>query len=517
MFLKYFIKQASYFDSITLMATTSVLSDLPDVKQVVMVMASEAGLEDLAIAGLLPPDLPALAATDLLCVVQATTEERAIAALVMAEARLERQDTLPAGSADAPAKQVVRSLEQALKVNPQARFVSISVPGPYAALECELALRAGLHVFLFSDNVPLEAEISLKRLAAERQLLLMGPDCGTALLQGVRFGFVNVVPTGPIGIVGASGTGIQQVMSLLAAQGLGISQAIGCGGRDLSEAVGGMTAGQGLRMLQDDPETRVIVLISKPPAPAVAEQLLSQAAQSEKPVVVCFVGAEPAAWQHFASVDLLIAENLTQAATLAAQALTGKLSPILPEQGVSEKQALLAPTRRLVGLFAGGTLCDEAMHLWKHQLSPIYSNIPLRPEWQLQEGIRGHSAIDFGDDAFTRGRPHPMIDPSQRLNRFEVEANDSSVGVILLDMVLGYCAHPDPAAVHAPTIQTTLERARTEGRPLACVISLCGTEDDPQSFSRQARQFRAAGAEVYLSNVEAALRCLALLQEQEGR
>src|SRR5437667_4855439 len=547
MVIKARIKRNTYFDSITLMKIARTLTGMDGVEDAAAIMATEANLQLLKEAGLTPFEGSA-GAVDVLFVVRASGEGSAEAALQSAEEQLaQRPVTTFDGGANSGQKQP-RSLEQALQIHPDVWLAVISVPGPYAALEAEQALRTGLHVFLFSDNVPLEDEIALKQLAQERNLLLMGPDCGTAMLNGAGLGFVNVVPRGPIGIVGASGTGIQQVMSLIAQQGSGISQVIGCGGRDLSEAVGAITTLQGLRLLQENEQTEVIVLISKPPAPKVAEHILEVATTGKKPVIVIFVGADHDALQSRYKHRVVIARTLAEAARQAVSVCGGTesttgtwfagtpsprgYSPMPvgrnvaspPGKAVSGGQV----SRFLSALFSGGTLCDEAMHIWAERLpvpqtgfsqgvppSPIYSNIPLKPEWRLPEGhegqVQGHCAIDFAADEYTRGRPHPMIDPSLRLKRLQEEANKPHVGVILLDIVLGYCAHPDPASVYAPAIIAARQLASQAGRSLTFVISLCGTEGDPQRLSIQAAKFREAGAEVFTSNADAALRCIEIL------
>ena len=531
------VKRGMYFDSITLMQVARVLHELEGVEEAAALMASPTNLQLLADAGLTPftgisgePD-----EGDVLLVVRAREAARAEAALDLAEARLlkEIHESASADGETVHARQA-RSLEEAARAHPQAQIAVISVPGMYAALEAQQALRAGLHVFLFSDNVGLEDELALKRLGAERGLLVMGPDCGTAHLNGVGLGFVNVVPDGPIGIVGASGTGMQQVMCLLAQAGYGISQAIGCGGRDLSAEVGGLTTLQALSMLEKDEETRVIVLISKPPAPVVAERVLAAAARGQKPVIALFLGADPAAWQGKYGPHMRIAHTLTEAARLAAErCANGADSSSLAWKADAEKGApAVSPAASqptlvmseqserggranqppyLAALFSGGTLCEEALYLWGEQLGPVYSNVPLRPTWHWDEAApqQGHYALDLGADEYTRGRPHPMIDPEARLKYLRRAVSNPQVGVILLDIVLGYCAHPDPAAIYAPAIQEGLRQA---GRDLHVVISLCGTEDDPQRLSRQRDRLRAAGAEVYTSNAEAALHCLEILK-----
>ena len=506
------VKRNTYFDSITLMKIARFLTAMPGIDDATAIMATEPNLQLLVEAHLSPPQVKASPA-DVLIVVRASDDASAQAALQSAEEQLIQRPAPGADGAPGYQKQP-RSIGQAVKLHPQARVAAISVPGPYAALEAERALRAGLHVFLFSDNVPLEDEIAFKHLAEERSRLLMGPDCGTAMLNGVGFGFVNVVPRGPAGIVGASGTGIQQVMSLIAQLDCGVSQVSGCGSRDLSKEVGAITTLRGLQMLQNDLETQVIVLISKPPAPSVAERVLEAAATGKKPVVVIFVGADHDGLQDAYGDRVIIARTLTEAAYQAASVCAAG-HPRVGAGEVHESSLHISAgsTARLSGLFSGGTLCDEAMHIWAEQLGLIYSNIPLRPAWKIIDGqhISSHRAIDFGADEYTRGRPHPIIDPSLRLKRFEEEARDPEVQVILLDIVLGYCAHPDPAAVYGPAILDAYTHAASTNKPFTCVISLCGTEGDPQRLSLQAAKFREIGGEVFTSNADAALRCIELL------
>jgi len=532
MVIKARVKRNTYFDSITLMKVARTLTSMDGVEDAAAIMATEANLQLLAEAGLTPFEGNAGPA-DVLIVVRANNEHNAEAALQAAEEQLSQRPiatSIDDGNTGTHAsRKQPHSLEQAVQLHPDARLAVISVPGPYAALEADRALRAGLHVFLFSDNVPLADEIALKRLARDRDLLLMGPDCGTAMFNGVALGFVNVVPPGPIGIVGASGTGVQQVMSLIARLGSGVSQVIGCGGRDLSEAVGAITTLQGLHLLQEDEQTEVIVLISKPPAPAVAERVLEMAVKGKKPVVVIFVGADYDALHSRYGDHIVVTRTLAEAARKAVSVCGGTdtmtgtwyvhdRKPVSSRNLKSPAQgnaAVASPVdaRYISALFSGGTLCDEAMHIWAEQPGPIYSNIPLKPEWRLTPGQtkQGHMAIDFGADEYTRGRPHPMIDPVLRLQRLQEEARNPRVGVILLDIVLGYCSHPNPAEVYVPAILAARKQASQEGRRLTFIISLCGTEGDPQRLSLQAAKFREAGAEIFTSNADAASRCIEVL------
>jgi FdrA protein len=524
MVIQALLKHNTYYDSITLMSVAQAAKDLPGVEDVGAVMATEVNLELLQNADLLPVAFLAEQQAppgpeDLLIVVRATDEAHAQAALAIAEERLTSRTGwgTTAGATTLP----VRSLEIALRRDETANLAVISVAGEHAWLEAEQALHHGLHVFLFSDNVPIEQEQRLKALAVSKGLLLMGPDCGTAIINGTGLGFSNVVKRGSIGIVGASGTGMQQIICLIAAAGLGISQAIGTGGRDLSEAIGGVMMRSGLELLANDAQTEVIVLVSKPPAKQVAHEILA-AAQLDKPVVVVFLGAAPEHFTTFAG-NAHLARTLTEGAELAVSLAGGDRTRVPGESTLhkdesrlaAERSKLISSQRDIHALYSGGTLCDEAMLLISEQVGAVASNIPLRPEWALAEGetFRGHTALDLGSDEFTRGRPHPMIDPTLRLQYLTLSAEDPETAAILLDIVLGFCAHQNPAALYAPAISQARARAAAAGRSLPVIVSLCGTEGDPQRLSMQRKALEAAGALVYESNVAAARAAVSLVSK----
>ncbi|HEY7357793.1 MAG TPA: acyl-CoA synthetase FdrA [Ktedonobacterales bacterium] len=516
-----FVRRNFYCDSVALMTLSRSLTALPGVEDAAAVMSTEMNQTLLTQAGLLPgddPDAEIGGPNDLLVVVRAAAEEAAAAALQAAESGLQARR----GSETGPqAERKLVSLEQAVERQPALNLALISVPGAYAAIEARQALLAGLHVLLFSDNVSLEQEIALKTLAGERGLLLMGPDCGTAIINGVGLGFANVVPRGPIGIVSASGTGLQQVTCLIAEYGSGISQALGTGGRDLAQAVGGRAMLAGLDLLQHDPQTQVIVLLSKPPAPEVARRVIASAAQGSKPVVIAFLGAAPDAADAQSAGHLSFARTLGEAARLAARLAGGQVPPpddVLPGDAQSARAALQPGQRYVRGIFSGGTLCDEAMTLLSASLGPIYSNIPLRPDWRLADArtSQEHSAIDFGSDEFTIGRPHPMIDAGLRLRRLAQEAADPATAVILLDIVLGYGAHADPASEFAPAIEAARATAAEDRRALACIVSLCGTAHDPQGLAYQRDTLSQAGALVFTENAMAARAAAEIVSEEQA-
>jgi FdrA protein len=375
------------------------------------------------------------------------------------------------------------------------------VPGLHLHYEIAEALQAGLHVFCFSDGLDPATEAARKREAAARGLLLMGPDCGTAILDGVGLGFANAVRRGPVGIVGASGTGIQEVSCLLDAAGVGISHAIGVGGRDLSPEVGGIMTLLALDLLAADDTTERLVIISKPPDRKVARRVGDAAAATGKPAVLAFPGlVDPPPLPR----GVAVVGSLEAAAAWA----DGGASVVHRPLGDLPGGPPAITPGAIRGLFSGGTLCYEAMAVVAGVVGRVASNIPLRPEWRLADPNRseGHTFVDFGDDAMTEGRAHPMIDPGLRNERFRREAADPETGVVLLDVVLGHGAHPDPAG----ELQGHIERALAD-RPgrLSVVVSLCGAAGDPQGLDAQAATLRTAGALVTRSSAQAARLALA--------
>jgi FdrA protein len=534
--IKTLIKKSEYHDSVTLMLVARELTKFPGVIDVGVIMATEANKALLKDSGLLTSEAQAATPNDLVIVVSAK-DDAADAALLEAE-RLLKQTR----SADEGAEFRPKTLRGAVKMNPNANVAVISVAGRYAADEAWDALRRGLHVLLFSDNVALEDEIALKTYARDHSLLLMGPGAGTAILNGVALGFANVVPSGPVGIVSAAGTGLQEVSTLLAKQGVGITQGIGTGGRDLKEEVGGIMMLEGLKALQADPATKVIALVSKPPSPSVAEAILDQVAQSDKPTIIGFMGAQQAignraAWAEAdrrpaptvgpasTQVDAQpqgssgansirwYAMTLQETALLAAKAAGASIDvadviareeEALQMQAKELRAALKPDQKYLRGLFSGGTLCYESQVIWHEMLNEqVLSNAPLKKEYQLTDSLHStkHSCIDLGEEEFTVGRPHPMIDNDLRIRRLRQAAHDPEVAVIMLDVVIGYGAHPDPASELGPAIRQAKQLA---DRELIVVASVTGTEQDPQRLSAQVAALHAAGAIVCDSNAAAA-------------
>jgi FdrA protein len=486
------IRSGAYYDSVVLMQLQRSLAGLPGVLDAGVVMGTDANKNILAQSDLLTPEARAAVADDLVIVVRAEDNAAAQAALGQVDELLTRrrrgveQDYRP------------KSLESAAQMLPEARWVLVSAPGRYAAGVARQALGLNQNVFLYSDNVSLEDEVALKQTAAAKGLLVMGPDCGTAIVNGVGLGFANKVRRGVIGLVAASGTGLQQVSARIHQLGGGITHALGTGGRDLSETVGAVTARQGLDLLSHDPETKVIVLVSKPPSPAVADELLKAARTANKPVVVDFIGYAPSARQ----VDnLRFAATFDETAELAVQ-MTQDAGRRTPSLQVADLKRFAAGQRYLRGLFSGGTLAYEALLILQDYAPVVYSNAPLNKEYRLPNSMlsQAHTIVDLGEDEFTVGRLHPMMDNDLRIRRLRQEADDPEVAVILLDVVLGYGAHPDPAGELAPAIAEARARATEAGRYLEVVAVVVGTDEDPQGLDAQAQQLEAAGARVETSN-----------------
>lgn len=470
-----------YKDSVVLMRVAQSVAARDGVTRVSLLMGTPANKDILVQAGLLAPEIAEAAPADLMILVEGQQ-----AALAPSLAEIDEQ-LAGRGSAAAGERTEIapRSIAMGLGRLAGATLAQISVPGPYAGAEALKALKCGLHVFLFSDNVPLAEEQAVKRLAAKKGLLVMGPDCGTAIIDGVPLGFANAVRRGSIGLVGASGTGIQEVSVRIHELGEGVSHALGTGSRDVCEEVGGTTLLAGLDLLARDPDTRVIVIVSKPPAPSVAARSLRAARACGKPVVVLFLGAKLAGGGNIHPVA-----TLEEAAATAVAVARGETPRACAEP------AALAPAQGFMrGLYSGGTYCTEAQLILKDAGITTWSNVPVDKEYALPRGApsREHTAIDLGADEFTVGRPHPMIDFAARTERLLEEATDRSVAVIVLDVVLGYGAHPDPAGELAPVVREALAIAATEKRKLIVLGFVCGTDGDPQGLAGQVASLRDAG------------------------
>jgi FdrA protein len=467
-------------DSARLLQAAKAAGAAEGVEAAVCFMGTPANLAEAEGMGLWDDDVAAAGPDDTVIVVRGDSPGAGVAA---AAAALER------GGEEGGAREAVRAPRSLRGV--AADLAVVSVPREYGALEAHKALGAGMDVLLFSDGVPVADEVALKRRAHDLGLLVMGPGAGTAILDGVALGFANVVPRGPVGVAAAAGTGAQEVTVLVGMHGAGVSACYGTGGRDLSAEVGAITMLDAIGRLAEDDASEVVLVVSKPPAPAVADRVLDALAATGKPGVACMVGAEPATRGGVAVVA-----TLAEAAAAAAR-LAGAGEPLAEPEVAA---AGLAGAVR--GLFSGGTLCSEAAAILARSLPAVRSNAPAGSAGRLVEGERGegHVCIDMGEEEYTRGRPHPMIDPTVRAETIAEEGADPATAVLLLDVVLGHGSHPDPAGELAPAIRA----ARAANPGLVAVAHVLGTEEDPQVRSRQEATLADAGVLLHPTNAGAA-------------
>jgi FdrA protein len=488
------------------------MSQLEHVQDAGVVMGTDENKEILAHIDLLIPAVQAAKPDDMVVVIRADDEAAAVAAIGQVDELLTRkrsnmdQDYRP------------KSLEGAADMMPDASWVLISVAGRFAAGVARKALDLGKHVFLFSDNVSVEDEIALKKTAAEKGLLVMGPDCGTAMISGIGLGFANKIRKGPIGVVAAAGTGLQQVTTRIHQLGSGITHGIGTGGRDLKDPVGAATFLMALDVLARDPETKVITLVSKPPAPKVAEKVIRKARQINKPVVINFIARKPTSRQEG---NLWFATGMDDAAALSVQ--LAQNPPVIQSAANLPLDKFAKGQRYFRGLFSGGTLAYEAQFLLEGYIGRVWANAPINKENKLKDSLKSEEncIVDLGEDEFTVGRLHPMMDNEMRIRRLMEESKDPDVAVIMLDVVIGFGSHPDPASELAPAIAKAKKEAEKAGRYLEVVVVATGTDEDPQNLDTQVAQLRAAGAWVSSSNEEVVnyagtiLRALNQTEEEE--
>ena len=516
------VKRGSYYDSVFLMLATRSLKGLDGVRDAIVAMATPMNVDLLGDMGFPKAELDGLGPNDLVVAVDAANDKSADAAVKEAFESLDRKKTESAAAGVTK----VGSFGAALSRAPDANVAIVSVPGAFAAREARKALEAGLHVMVFSDNVSLDDEIALKKLAVSKGLLMMGPDCGSAIINGKPLCFANIVRSGTIGVVAASGTGLQEVTCLIDRYGEGISQAIGTGGRDMKNAaVGGMTSLLAIEALSADTATKVILVVGKPPAPEVAAKVVAALRASGKPCVAHFLGAAHAKDEK----NLAFATDLEEASLLAALLAAGESSVeaarahILDDSGndrynrpskasiekiaAAEASRLGSGQKWLRGLYTGGTLTDEALFIAHAALGGVRSNNQTDPKWTMADPLRseGHVIIDLGDDFFTAGKPHPMIDPEARSERLAKEGADPSTAVILIDCVLGYGSHADPAGATVEAIRGAKAAAVARGGYLPVIASVTGTPADPQGYSGQVAKLEAEGVIVMPSNYRAAL------------
>ena len=505
------IRKNQYYDSVFLMSVNRRISEVKGVQQTAVLMGSPANKQLLLDIGIRDAQIDLAQPNDL--IVAAIAESQGIVEDVLG--RLD--EWLEAIQVSNPSL-IVKTFEDGLSQKPGANLAVISVPGEYAAREAKKALEAGLNVFLFSDNVSIDAELELKQLAAQRHLLVMGPDCGTSLINGKGIGFANVVRRGAIGAIGAAGTGLQEFTSQVHNSGAGISHAIGTGSHDLSDKIGGLTTLAALDALETDPQTRVITIVSKPPAASALAVLLERVKTCKKPVVGCFLGVDIPSISG--NPNLRPARTIDDAVRIAIACSNGQavmpaatLNPAELEAIHAEKASWSPDQKYLRGILAGGTFCYQSQQILREAGYTVHSNSPFDPRNRLADPDHSieNTIVDMGDDLYTIGKPHPMIDGTQRKHRILDESRDPQVAIIYLDFILGYNASMDPVGELLDAILGAKRNSSQRGGKLTVVASVCGTEGDPQDAGLQIKLLREAGVLVFRSNVLASAACCELL------
>ena len=510
------VLSGAYHDSVKLMRISAAASERPGVRQAVALMGTPMNLEQLAASGLLAEEARRAGPNDLVLAVDAAAPETAQEELTMMEAALTAPR--PGGGAGAFTNLSAPTLDAALGKDPAINLALFSIPGPSVRREAERALAKGLHCLIFSDNVSIEDEVALKQMGRAKGLLVMGPDCGTAHIGGVGLGFCNVVRPGGIGIAGAAGTGIQEAMAAIDAAGGGISCALGTGGRDVTDEVCGLAMIQAIETLSEDAATEVLLVLGKPPEPAAMEKVLEAAAKCAKPAVIHFVGG--LSEDVLAHPGLHAADSLAEAGWLAVSLSGGQAEATSLEVDTDARARIAVWSQKrdggrrfLRGVYTGGTLCAEAQAIVGRTIPGIRSNAPLdKAGGKMNDPMRseGHAVVDLGDDFFTRGKPHPMIDPAPRSERIVQEARDPETAVVLLDVVLGLGAHEDPAGEAAKAVE------EASSPDVLFIASVTGTGGDPQGLTAQRAILEETGVLVAYTHAGACLAAAAALEGLGG-
>ena len=509
----YVIRKNQYYDSVFLMGINKHLSEEDGVTQSAMLMGSEKNKQLLKDINVVNDDIKSAQPNDLIVAVVAESQ-------VIVDKALAKLDFwLTAAIENAPISNL-HTLQQGLAEKPDANLAVISLPGEYAAREARKAIEAGLNVFIFSDNVSLDDELELKKLGRQKNLLVMGPDCGTGIIGGIGFGFSNSIRRGSIGVIASSGTGLQEFTCQVHNGGCGISHAIGTGSHDLSELIGGMTTLAALDLLDADPQTKVIVVLSKPPSPQTIETLVVRFKQSKKPIIACFLGhqekleGEGVAFKHASLIDEAVKLAVKLAGCEMVIERTNKVD--LPKLISQEKAGFKTDQKYLRGIMAGGTYTYQTQQVLGSAGIVTYSNAPLDKKYKLEnpDKSRENSIVDMGDDHYTLGKPHPMIDGTERRRRILLESHDPQVAVLLVDFILGYGASMDPVGDLLNSIIEAKRNVKSRGGFLSVVANICGTDGDPQGLNLQRKMLIDAGVVVFESNANAAQFCAELIKER---
>lgn len=507
--VKNIVKENYFRDSLQLMQLSEEAKKISGILDVALVMGTETNKEVLERLGLLTEDGARATKNDLIIAVKVEKEELLPNILSSLEDMLTKTITTPV-----IAEKVFYSVGSAIEANPDINLALISIPGEYVRDVAMELLERGVHLHIFSDHVPIEHEIELKKYASSKGLLVLGPGAGTSIINGKAVAFANAIHRGDVGIVAAAGTGLQEVSVLLDRVGLGVSQGLGVGGNDVKEVVGGIMTIDCIKALENDEDTKLIMIVSKPPDPSVIRKIIKVIEEeTSKKFVLCFLGIKGYKVPKKLMKRVYSCRSLHSAVLRAASLVNPekyreaerKISIKLPEirKLVKKLSENLKPEQKYIrALYTGGTLMYESLLIYRELLKDVYSNAPLEPKYKLEDSFKSykHTVIDLGEEEFTAGRAHPMIDPTIRKLRLVEEARDPEVAVITMDFVLGYGAHPDPVEAMSSSILEAKKIAKEDGREIVFMAHVCGTERDPQNAVQQEEKLKNIGVVTFPSN-----------------
>lgn len=505
------IRKKQYYDSVFLMGVNQKLGNFEGIRQTAVLMGSEKNKSILSNMGMTDSRIEEAGPNDLIIAVIGETDQAVSHALEMVDSVLQGLDAKKTEAR-------FNTMEEGLSQLPDANLAVFSIPGEYVPHEARKAIEAGLNLFIFSSNISMDDELELKQLAEQNDLIVMGPDCGTSLIGGIGIGFANVVRQGEIGVIGASGTGLQEFTSQIHNAGFGISHAIGTGTNDVKDKIGGITTFSALDVLEKDPSTKVIVFVSKPLGDQLVKKLVSRIEECKKPVVCCFLGLDSQLRlpKKTDRVVRIIDEAVSASIGLIEPSIKSEKLELTPEEiswCEKEKGLWSSDQKYLRGVFAGGTFTYQSQQVLKDAGIRVYSNAPLDYPMTLVDPdvSQNHTIVDMGDEFYTLGRPHPMISGALRNERIVQEAKDHKMAILFLDFILGYNASMDPAGELLDSIILAQSEAQSHGGHLTVVASICGTDQDPQDLAMQKALLKEQGIYVFNSNARAALFCANLL------
>lgn len=499
-----------YVDSVTLMSIGDKVMSLSGISNAEVQMGTPANTEVLEELGyVLSSDIKP---DDLVFAVTGQTQEKIEEAFKFAESLLSGGGTM------AGQRKYHDIGDIDLSADPYD-IAQISLPGEYVLHEAKKALLIGMDLFIFSDNVPLEQELELKELGREMGRLVMGPDCGVGFINGVCLGAGSIMREGSIGIIAASGSGAQEVGSIIEKYGHGISNIIGTGGRDLYPEINGIEMLQAMKLMAEDNNTKVIVLVSKLAGLGVMNKILTEADKIQKAVVAIFLGSEKSLFEGH---NVIPAFSLHEAAEKACKLISEDVVDLhlskkdLQETAQSEYSRYDSNQKYFRGLFCGGTFTEEALIYLNENLSGVNLNSNLKTRFADKLRDRhislGHTILDLGAEDFTSEAPHPVFDPKLRAKRLEKEIGDPETAAILLDFITGPGVAQDPFSLVIETIKKDMSNT---GKHITYIANICGTEQDPQNIRENIRKLKECGVIVTQSNYESIRLAGAIINKLE--